>query len=168
MLWNWAINLRDAESPNIHSVLNFEKTHIITRRIVHAFSHYAIFCHSCLNINKQLNCNVLQYTMLCFQSILSVYITISIVQISTFNHTPKKLINRVSFLYDFKDLRQFLRNISWTFLILFVSRWLWDFYCLSEQRLKYMKESWNLFLQIHFLIFFGLFQFRKWHISIQF
>ena len=47
-----------------------------------------IFCYSCLNMNKQLNQNVLQYTILCSQFILSVYLSINTnIQLSTFNHT---------------------------------------------------------------------------------
>jgi len=43
-----------------------------------------LFNHSFIKINKQLNLNVLQYTILCLQSILSVYIIINTnIQIST-------------------------------------------------------------------------------------
>jgi len=50
--------------------------------------HDAIFRHACIEINKQLNLNVVQYTILCLQSILSVYLIINTnIQISTLNHS---------------------------------------------------------------------------------
>ena len=55
----------------------FEKTHIYTRRIVCALFPDAKFCPTFINMNKQLNWNVLQYTILCLQSILGVYLIIS-------------------------------------------------------------------------------------------
>ena len=59
----------------MHNVLQyFEKTDIFTRRIVYALFHDAKFGHTFININKQLNWNVLQYTTLCLQFILSVYL----------------------------------------------------------------------------------------------
>ena len=45
------------------------------------------FSSTFIYINKQLNLNALQYTILCFQSILSVYpLTNTNIQISTLNH----------------------------------------------------------------------------------
>ena len=43
----------------------FEKTNIFTRTIVFALFHDAIFSHTFIKINKQLNLKVLQYTILC-------------------------------------------------------------------------------------------------------
>ena len=64
-----------------------KQTHIFTRRIVCALFHDAIFGHTFININKQLNLNVLQYTILCLQAIVSVYPIINTnIQLSTFYH----------------------------------------------------------------------------------
>ena len=53
-----------------------------------ALFHDAIFRHACIEINKQLSLNVLQYTNLCLQSILSVYLIFNTnIQISTLNHS---------------------------------------------------------------------------------
>ena len=52
----------------------FEKTHIFTRRIVFALFHDALFSPTFIKINKQLNLNVLQYTIQCLQFIVSVYL----------------------------------------------------------------------------------------------
>ena len=69
----------------------FEKTHIFTRRIVLAVFHDAILRHAFIEIIKQLNLNVLQYTIQCLQSILSVYLIINTnFQLSTFYH-PKEI-----------------------------------------------------------------------------
>ena len=65
----------------------FEKNHSFTRRVVCALFHDAIFGHTYININKQLNLNVLQYTILCLQAMLSVYPIINTnIQLSTFYH----------------------------------------------------------------------------------
>ena len=75
----------------MHNVLVFKKTHIFTRRIVLALFHDAKFGHTFININKQVNWNVMQYTILCLQSILSVYLIINTnFQLSTFCH-PKEI-----------------------------------------------------------------------------
>ena len=42
----------------------FEKTNIFTRTIVFALFHDAIFSYACIEINKQLNWNVLQYKLM--------------------------------------------------------------------------------------------------------
>ena len=56
-----------------------------------AVFHVAIFRHACTEINKQLNLNVLHITILCLQSIFSVYLIINTniqrIQISTLNHS---------------------------------------------------------------------------------
>jgi len=86
------------ESPNLkrssHShFLYFEKTHIFTRRIAFGPFHDSIVSHTCIRINKQLNLNVLQYTILCLESILSVYPIINTnIQISTLNHPLQNTI----------------------------------------------------------------------------
>ena len=54
-----------------------KKIHIFTRRIVCPLFHDAKFGHTFININKQLNWIVLQYTILCLQSIFSVYLIIN-------------------------------------------------------------------------------------------
>ena len=78
----------------------FEKTHIFTRRIVCALFHDAIFGHTFININKQLNWNVLQYTILCLQSILSVYLIINTnIQLSTFYH-PQEIRSHYNQVYS--------------------------------------------------------------------
>ena len=70
-----------------------KKTHIFTRRIVCALFHDAKFGHTLININKLLNWNVLQYTILYLQSILSVYLNINTnFQLSTFYHTKEALL----------------------------------------------------------------------------
>ena len=70
-----------AQSFNLKVFWNFKKLAFFV-----FFSHDAIVC---LNINKQLNWNLLEYTILCLQScILSVYLTIyTNIQLSTI---PKK------------------------------------------------------------------------------
>ena len=76
----------------------FEKTHIFTR-IVCAHFHDVKFGHTFNNINKELNWNVLQYKILCLQSILSVYLIINTYfQLSTFYH-PKQALPLCLLLY---------------------------------------------------------------------
>ena len=81
------------ESPNLKRSSHaqcfgiLKQTHIFTRRIDCALFHDAKFGHTFININKQLNRNVLQYTILCLQFMLSVYLIISTnFQLSTFYH----------------------------------------------------------------------------------
>jgi len=79
-------NLKRSSHAQFFDIL--KKTHIFTRRNVLAVFHDAIFRHACIEINKHLNLNVLQYAILCLQSILSVYlIIITNIQISTLNHS---------------------------------------------------------------------------------
>jgi len=73
----------------MHNFLGiWKKTNILTRRIVCELFHDAKFGHTFININKQVNWNVLQYTILCLQSILSVYLIINTYfQLSTFYYS---------------------------------------------------------------------------------
>ena len=81
------------ESPNLKRSSHaqyfdiLKKTNIFTRRIACGLLHNAKFGHTFININKQLNLNVLQYTILGLQSISSVYLIINTnFQLSTFYH----------------------------------------------------------------------------------
>ena len=86
--WDILWSLPTLKGLAMHNFWYFEKTHIFTRRIVFALFHDAIIRHACIEINKQLSLNVLQYTNLCLQSILSVYLIFNTnIQISTLNHS---------------------------------------------------------------------------------
>ena len=63
--------LRTVESPNfirsnqaMHIAQCFGILKKLTNSFVRAFLHDDLFYHSCLNINKQLNWNVLQFIIL--------------------------------------------------------------------------------------------------------
>ena len=76
----------------MHNFLVFWKNSLVLiKRIICALFHDAKFGHTFINISKQLNWNVLQYTILCLQSILSVCLIINTnFQLSTFYH-PKEI-----------------------------------------------------------------------------
>ena len=75
-------NLKRSSYAQCFGIL--KKTHIFTRRVVFALFHDAIFTHTFIKINKQLNLNVLQHKILCLKSILSVYLIINVnIQVST-------------------------------------------------------------------------------------
>ena len=86
--WDILWSLPTLKGLAMHNFWYFEKTHIFTRRIVLALFHDAKFGHTFININKQVNWNVMQYTIQCLKSILSVYLIINTnIQISTLNHS---------------------------------------------------------------------------------
>ena len=59
----------------MHSVMIFWKKSRFYKNCL-TFFHDAIVVHTFMNNNKKLNWNVLQYTILCLQSIFSVYLII--------------------------------------------------------------------------------------------
>ena len=62
------------ESPNLRRVSHAQCFGILKKL---TFLQEELFGHTFININKQLNWNVVQYTILCLQSILSVYLIIN-------------------------------------------------------------------------------------------
>ena len=73
--------------------------------MVRTFSYDAIFCHSCLEINKELNWNVLHRRSI--KSMLSIYLSKQIFNFSTFNH-PQEIRS----LYIYKYSVRYV-SISW-------------------------------------------------------
>ena len=86
----YTVDLPTLKGLAMHNVLIVWKNSHFLRRIVCAFFNDAIFGHISINVNDQLNLNILQYIILCLQSILSVYLIIyTNIKLSTFYHSKK-------------------------------------------------------------------------------